>query len=370
MRQLSFTSALLLLAPFAAAQNCFNGDFGTLLATGPNDVVLPIQSIGFPFPVGGTTYTDLHITDHGYVQLSNGGVPAPATTPQIYTPTTTNFTAGSAKVCALYADIVGGTTGRIYLRSTPTHCTVTWRDMQNFGLPTPRFDFQLTLFPNGDVRIVFGANVTNNSTFTVPSDNGICGITPGGNATLPAPLDLSAGGSTVDPTVFEAWTVPMTFDLQSRTLLFVATSPGYTVLNLGAPSNCAATSNYGAGCDGLSMTGIGLPSIGNSNFTLRISGVPAVSPVAFVGFGDTVVNPGTPLGIIGMAGCSGYTNLNIGLFTSGPVASGVSDFVLAIPNSPAIVGTLLSSQGLSLTTATALGLNASNGTQVFVGFGN
>lgn len=369
MRTLYAACSFALLAPLAVAQNCFDGDFGTLLSTSPADVVLPIQPIGFPFPLGGTTYTDVHITDHGYVQLSNAGVPAPVGGAALYTPTTANFIAGSPKVCALYSDIVGTGGGTIYIKSSPSKCTVTWINMQNYGIASPRFDFQLTLYPTGDVRIVYGPGCTNNSTFGGVSDNGIVGITPGNNAVLPASLDLSAGGASIDPTVYENWATAATFDMANNTLLMVASNPGYAYVTLGAPNNCASVGNYGAGCQGMAMAGNGRPSLGNASFSLTVSGIPAVSPVAFVGFGTVVVNPGIPLASIGMSGCTGYTNLDLGLFGSGPVAAGASQFVLPIPVSPALAGTVLSSQGVALTTATSLGLAASNGTQITLGFG-
>jgi hypothetical protein len=360
--------AIALTAPLAAAQNCFDGDWGTLLATNPADVVLPIQPIGFAFPIGGTTYTDLHITDHGYVQLSNAGVPAPALAPAIYTPTIANLTAGSAKVCALYADIVGSGGGQIWLSSSATKCVITWRNMQNFGLPNNRFNFQLIMFPNGDFRTVFGPGITNVSTFGVPSDNGICGACPGGGVTAPASSDLTAGGATTDDTTYELWTVPQSFDAANNSVLFIRSNPGYAFVTLGAPANCAATADVGTGCDGMAMTATNLPSIGNPNFTLRISNVPAVSPVALVAFG-TIALPGVPLDPIGMVGCFGYQNTDIGLFTAGPIVSGVSDFVLNVPLNTSLVGATLASQGVALSLATTLGLAASNGTNITVGYG-
>jgi hypothetical protein len=272
-------------------------------------------------------------------------------------------------VCAIYADIIGAGGGSIYINSTPTRCLITWLSMQNYGYTTPRYDFQLALYPTGDFKIVWGPGVTNISTFGFPSDNGIVGATPGNNVALPAASDLSVGGNTLDPTVFELWTTPSTFDLASREMMFLATNPGYVFVNNGAPTNCAATSNYGTGCDGLTMTGVGRPSIGNSNYKLNITGVPLISPIALAAFGTVVINPGAPLSVIGMAGCSAYTNLDIGMFTAGPVVAQTSSFPLAIPPSPAIVGTVLSAQALSLSLFTAAGLASSNGTQITVGNG-
>jgi hypothetical protein len=355
-----------LATPLATAQNCFDSDQGTLLITNPADVVLPIQPIGFAFPLGATTYSDLHITDHGYVQLSNAGVPAPMGAPAVYTPTTTNLTAGSAKVCALYADIVGSGGGEIWLYSSATKCVITWLNMQNFGLPNDRFDFQLILFPNGDFRTTFGPGVTNASTFGVPSDHGICGASPGGGAAVPASSNISAGGATTNDTTYELWSVPQSFDLADNSVLFVRNNPGYTFV-LGLPANCAFTANVGTGCDGMAMTAINRPSLGSTTFTLRISNVPTVSPVAFVAFG-TIALPGVPLGPIGMAGCFGYQNLDIGMFPSGLVAAGVSDLVLSIPQSLSLIGATLASQGVALSVATPLGLAASNGTNLTFGY--
>ncbi|MFN7589109.1 MAG: hypothetical protein ACK501_23180 [Planctomycetota bacterium] len=60
-------------APFATAQ-CFDTVFGTSLGSGP-DFVFPQQSIGFAFPLAGTTYSNVHVGDKGYLFLSNGGAP-------------------------------------------------------------------------------------------------------------------------------------------------------------------------------------------------------------------------------------------------------------------------------------------------------
>jgi hypothetical protein len=369
-------AALSLLAPFAAAQNCFDGDFGTLLFENQGDFVAPMQAIGFPFPVGvpAVTYTHIHVSDHGLAFLSNNNVPVPPATNSaiLYTPSTANFNGNSPKVCCLYSDTVASGGGQVWFRSSASACTITWRNMQSYGVATPRFSMQMTLYPNGDVRCVYGPNVTNNSTFGGVSDNGIVGIAPVlGGAMLPTPVDLSVSGVTTDQTVFENWTVANTFDLANNSLLFIRTAPGYTWIPLGAPTNCATASSYGTGCGtpALGLAARGLPSIGNANFNFNVSNVPNLAPFAFVGFGDTVVNPGLDVSFIGMPGCFAYTNLNLGLYQTGLVTTGTGNFVIAIPNDPTIVGTLLSAQGVALTLATPLNLSSSNGVQFTVGYG-
>ena len=367
MQPLRSVCTLVLTASLAIAQTCLDPNYGTLIGTNVQDTVLPIQPIGFPFPVGGTTYTDVHVTDHGFVQLSNGGVPAPLTGAALYTPSTANFALTTPKVCALYTDVIGFGGGTIYINSSATQCMVTWISMQTFGAPTtaPRFNFQLTLFPNGDVKVVYGPNCTNNSTFGGVSDNGIAGITPG-NVTLPASVDLSIGGSQTTTSVYENWATANTFDMQNTVLMMLATNPGYAYVTF--PANCAEASNYGTGCNGLGLAAVGAPALGNQNFALNVTGVPVVSPIAFVAFGDQVVNPGLDLTFLGMPTCSGYTNLSLGMYGTGPVAAGTGTFALAIPNNPSIAGTLLSTQGISLSVANPFGLNSSNGTRLVIGY--
>ncbi len=369
LRQLA-AAAFRLTSP-ALAQYCFHGSFGTVLGTNTVDTVFPMQSIGFQFPFAGTTYTNIHVNDHGFVQLSNNGVPAPLVSgaAALYTPTVANFAAGAPKIAPLYCDMEGTDGGEVRFYSSATHCVVTWSNMRSYGITTPRFSFQLMLEPSGIIHCIYGPGVTNNSTFGGVSDNGICGATPAGGITLPAASDLSAGGLTANNSLFESWVTANTFDLANNTLMLVPTNPGYTYVLHGAPSNCASATSYGSGCDGVTLTGIGLPSIGNASFTLRVSNVPAVSPLALVGFGTVVVNPGTPLASIGMPGCAAYTDLGIGLFGSGPVVAGTSDYAAGVPNNIALLGVTLSTQAVAFSTTTAALLATSNGVQVTIGYG-
>ena len=245
--RLSLVPLSLFLAGALAAQNCPDGDLGVLLASNVQDVVLPIQSIGFAFPIGTTTYTDLHITDHGFVQLSNAGVPAPAVGGVLYTPTPANFMAGSAKVAAMYADVIADQ-GQIWLKSTPTRTVVTWKNLHTFGSTGPFFDMQLVLEPSGFATAFYGAGTTNNSTFGGVSDNAITGVSPGGGAAAPASLDLSLGGASTDNATFELFAAAGTFDMANNSLLLAGTNPGYSYVLLGAPANCATASSYGTGC--------------------------------------------------------------------------------------------------------------------------
>ncbi|HEX6810147.1 MAG TPA: hypothetical protein VF384_00865 [Planctomycetota bacterium] len=371
MIKLLLPLALAVASP-VTAQNCFDGDFGTRLGGEEFDVIFQIQPIGFPFPIGGVNYNDIHVTTHGFATLSNNGVPAPPLVTTLFEPTLANFFGGPPKVCALYADIVVPE-GSVYIKSTPTQCTVTWENAECYFVdPQVLFTLQMTLYPSGVVRFTYGPGVTNNSAFVGTSAVfGICGITPGGGATPIPAVDLSAGGATTTATTYEIWVVANTFDMANNSLLMTPTFPGYSYSLQGAPTSCAAKSNYGAGCDGLELGGHGLPTIGNSSFNLIVSGIPIVSPVALLAFGNVVVDPGVSLSFLGMPGCEAYTNLGIGIFNSGMVSSQRSEFALAIPNNPAINGTVLSAQALSLSaTILPLGFASSNGTRLVIGLGH
>lgn len=123
---------------------------------------------------------------------------------------------------------------------------------------------------------------------------------------------------------------------------------------------------YGTGCQGIVLAGNGAPTVGNLAFQLTVSNLPGVQPLALLGVGSAVVNPGLDLTGIGMAGCRAYTNLDLGLF--GPVAGSASavTFPFPIPASPSLNGATLSTQGVGFSNFTALGLSATNGVRLVI----
>jgi hypothetical protein len=232
---LAATSALV-------AQDCNN--LGTALGVG-DDTVFGIQPIGFAFPLNGTTYTDAHVCTNGFVWLSNAGVPAAGAAN--YTATTAEFVAQGPRVAPLWTDlnIIASNGGQCYINSGATECKITWKNAVCFG-QTTIFDVQCVLRIDGSVEYRYGPGVTNNGTFGL-GYIAIVGATPGGGVVLPAASDLSAGGATADPTIFEEFQLG-TFDMANNSLLLIATSPGYAFTPLGANTNCASKTTYGTGC--------------------------------------------------------------------------------------------------------------------------
>lgn len=252
MRKLLCCLAISLAGSPAFAQ-CFDTAYGTPLGTPATlfgDVVFAIQPIGFAFPLGTATYTDVHVCDKGYVYLSNGGTPAPGGAD--FSATAAELASQSPRICALWSDIqvLGTNNGQVYVKSTPSGCTITWINARCYSATSGLFDMQMQLSPTGTVKLLYGPGTTNNSVATQPSwYAGVVGISPGLGATLPTASDLSAGGVTTDNTLYEEWLAANSFDLPDNGLLIVPTTPtGYTFVALGAPSNCASVTTYGTGC--------------------------------------------------------------------------------------------------------------------------
>jgi hypothetical protein len=124
---------------------------------------------------------------------------------------------------------------------------------------------------------------------------------------------------------------------------------------------------FGTGCDNLTLGANGSPTLGNATFELVASNVSPTLPLVFFGFGTAAVTPGADLTPIGMAGCFGYTNLDLGLFGPAVASSNIATFPLPIPSNTALIGTVLSSQAIGFTPTTTLGLSSSNGVQIVLG---
>lgn len=148
------------------------------------------------------------------------------------------------------------------------------------------------------------------------------------------------------------------YDVTTSTSTLILAGGSYH-LNLYGAAPSAVASQVGTGCDGLDLTATGVPSIGNSGFALNLNNISI--PLGLFAFGSVNVYPGLDLTFLGMPGCFTYTNLDIGLFTGGPVVGGTSVFPLGIPNTPSLAGVTFAAQGVALSLATTAGLATSNG---------
>lgn len=241
-----------LLAVPGVAQ-CFEPDFQNPIATPSllvGDVLLPLGAtgipIGFPFPLGGTTYSDLHVADKGYVLFSNAGVPAPPSFVDL-TATAAELFVGPPAVAALWSDlqVLAADNGMIYVDSSPQRCVVTWQNVACFNGSSPPFTMQMQLFPSGEIWCFYDRGATNNSDpFVAAWQAGVVGVTSGAAATSSV-ADLSAGGTVTTAALAEEWLLANTFDLAGRGLAMIPTGAGWTFFQ---QTGCAEARSYGDGC--------------------------------------------------------------------------------------------------------------------------
>ena len=246
MHTLPTVLVAVLTSSLTIAQGCNDANFGTALGNG-DEVVFGVQPIGFVFPLGGATYTHVHVCTNGYATLSNSSVPAPPASD--YTATTAEFVAQAPRIAAMWNDLhAHPTTGaQVYINSSPTKCVITWDKVNNYAAGTasgPLMTIQAQLFPTGEVAFNYSANTTNNSSIA-GGQPAIVGVTRGQGAVLPGASNLAAGGAVTTPTIFELWSSPLTFDMGAKALLLTPAPPGWTFV---PPSNCASALDYGAGC--------------------------------------------------------------------------------------------------------------------------
>lgn len=346
---------------------------GTQITPTPVDAFTALQPIGFAFPFNGATYSDLYISDHGIVALSNGGVPAsPGNGSFTYTVTSASLAVGGPKIAAYWSDAncnANNTAAGIFIDNTSgNHCTVTWWNSETYFNQRPPFTVQMTLFSDGRVTVSLENRVTNNgSSFDLDA---VIGMGNGAATPLPAASDLSAGLVTNNPTVFEQWTTSATgtpnplFDVGGRTLTFFPANPGWVVTN--DPLRCAAKQTYGVGCNGLALDS-NKPIFGTT-WNLTTTGIDPISPIAITFFGPSFV-PGVPLPAIGInaPGCNIYLGavfVNLAASNIG----GTSVLPIAIPLNVTLQGASLSAQSLCLTLLNPATMSTSNGVEGTIGF--
>jgi len=250
MRNLHLATAAAIVAATASPvlSQCYTESYGAAAATAAQltgDVVLPIQPIGFPFPLGGATYTDLHVCDKGYVYLSNAGVPAPGGAD--YTATSAELASQGPRIAPLWSDlqVLGASGGMIYVDATSAGCTVTWENIQCYGGSCSPFTMQLQLTPAGTVSFFYSEGATNYSLGGNPVwSAGVAGISPGGAAAT-ASSDLSVPATVATGLVFEEWLTPSSFDLASDGVVFLPSGSGWVHTQ---PTGCARLTTYGSGC--------------------------------------------------------------------------------------------------------------------------
>lgn len=218
---------------------CHEPQTGSVLGVG-DDIVLPMQALGFAFPFAGATYTDVHVTTNGFVHLSNGGVPQHSGA-LCCQGSASLLVAGSPKICPWWSDldVVPGT-GVVRFQALPGRAVVTWENVVEAGDLAP-FSFQLVLAATGEIDFAYDVRcaVRTGGDFLV-------GWSPGNGASMPAASDFATAGFSPNDTCFELFaTNGQAFDLAGSTLHLVPVGVGMAW----SASPCAAAhTSFGSGC--------------------------------------------------------------------------------------------------------------------------
>ncbi|MBL8729002.1 MAG: hypothetical protein JNM25_11265 [Planctomycetes bacterium] len=256
LRPLALVTTTLLLHALAGAQCFLEPDATHTDLGGGDDVLLPLQAIGFPFPHAGATYTDVHISTNGFCYLSNGGVPLPGSANgdaggsyASAASQRTTLLGGAPKILPFYRDLDlrADRDGAVFVRAgTPspaaTPCVITWVNAVDFGDLLPPKTIQCQLYETGRCEFFYSsaANVLGSAPATV-------GKSPAGGATDPGASDLSAGPTTTGETVYQQFATG-TFDLADTSLRFSPLLPGNGLSTVACPVGEHVAS--GAGCYG------------------------------------------------------------------------------------------------------------------------
>jgi len=292
-----------------------NGSGGFDVSTGPS-TINPIGGGAQALTLGDDAQADtagvggtlgLHVGSNGWVAFGagNSNAFAPSVATMLGNPNTAIYAWTD-----LQPDAPGS--GQVFYEESGSVATVTYDGVFGWGTTDPN-TLQFTIdTATGDFSIAFDTVSANN-----PED-WLIGLSFGGASADPGPSDLSAG----------------TFSL-----------PG------GDSNGLALDSNF---------------ALIGQNWDLQLDDIEA-SPFAVFFFGDMVIDPGIDLTPIGGAGCSAYTNGNLGYF-SATITGTSSTFSVAVPNSMALFGTEISAQGAAASASSpGLGFATSNGLVITVG---
>ena len=264
--------------------------------------------------------------------------------------------------------------GSVWIDNTSgTHCTVTWLDNAPFGGGATPFTAQVTLYDTGEIVVCLDDRCQNiESTFGAFTT--VVGILDNSSGTIPAASDFSAGPvATPDQTVFEEFVGPGTgggtvdpnYDVTNSTLRFIPTNPGWVVTT--DPLVCATKTQYGAGCDGLSLDS-NEPVIGAS-WDVTLTGINPISPIGIIFFGAARTQPGVPLSVLGIdsPGCTVDIAMLLSSLSAANVA-GAATVSIAVPLNATLKGATLTCQGLGLTPAVPSLIGTSNGLEGLIGY--
>lgn len=229
----------MLAGSLPAWAQCYEPQTGAVLGVG-DDLVLPMQALGFVFPFAGATYTDVHVTTNGFVHLSNGGVPQHSGA-LCCQGIASLLVGGSPKICPWWSDldVVPGV-GAVRFQTLPGRAVITWENVVEAG-DLAQFSCQLVLAATGEIDFAYDGRCAVRT-----GGNFLVGWSPGNGASMPTASDFATAGASANATCFELFaTTGQAFDLAGRTLHLVPVGTGMAW----SASPCAAEhTGFGSGC--------------------------------------------------------------------------------------------------------------------------
>ncbi|MCY2955633.1 MAG: hypothetical protein NT107_01195 [Planctomycetota bacterium] len=228
-------------APAVAQVPCFVTPFGAIVGTG-DDVVLPVQNLGFSFPFNGTTYDRIYPVTNGFCYLGNAASPVPTAPLCCIGSAALMAAALNPMLCPFYNDLnmIAGQGAVMVDNSATNRCIVTWSGAVQYS-QTRVFDLQMQIYSTGEVLFFYGPAMT-----LLTTTAGLVGMSPGSGAAVPPPSNFAAAPFVVGNTNYEIFSNLVNLDVVGQTLDFIPTgSNQYLVTKI----NCAASnSSYGVGC--------------------------------------------------------------------------------------------------------------------------
>lgn len=239
----SLTAVAALSAALTAQIPCFQTNLGTNLGICDEQVTAG-QPLGFAFTYGGNVYTDIQVSDNGFIIL---GQPLPAGTHFAYVVSDTAMNAAAyPSIRPLWCDLDPCSPGGdgVYFNAfpatptTPAYVCVTWHKCHEYG-GLQEHTFQLKLLDTGEVRCTWLTDLAGN---TNPFLTGAST----GNGALSNPVNLSALPVVTlgNPVFSDVGNGAPNWTGKSHTWLPDGTG-GYNIVE---DASCAAKSTYGVGC--------------------------------------------------------------------------------------------------------------------------
>jgi hypothetical protein len=222
----------------SAAPAIWESDYGSeLTSLTLQDDVAEMVTLSFGFEYDGVVYTDLYVGTNGGIGLGGLGEADDYPSGDEFADTS------SPMLSPFWSDLDLDQIGNIYFNDFGDRAVVTWMGVGTYENKFASETFQVQVFNNG--RIVFGYNgISENTTDNFDCDIHV-GLTQGGVAELPVPVDFSdlpfASGPTVldlflygeDPFDLDQTNIVFTPDGQGGYLIAVPTPGATGLLGLG-----------------------------------------------------------------------------------------------------------------------------------------